>query len=72
MKYVFVHIAIQSSNFIPKSIENSIKIYNIRCKIDLIFGVVRHFQQYFIYIMETSFSVGRGRSTRREPETMGK
>jgi hypothetical protein len=38
----------------------------------LIFGVERHFQQYFSYIMATSFSGGRSRSTRREPPTMGK
>jgi hypothetical protein len=30
------------------------------------------FQQYFSYIMATSFSVGRSRSTRWEPPTMGK
>jgi hypothetical protein len=38
----------------------------------LIFGVERHFQQYFIYIMATSFSGGRSRSIGREPPTMGK
>jgi hypothetical protein len=32
----------------------------------------RHFQQYFKYIMATSFSGGRSRSTWREPLTMGK
>jgi hypothetical protein len=32
----------------------------------------RHFQQYFSYIMATSFSGGRSRSTRRAPPTMGK
>ena len=32
----------------------------------------RHFQQYFSYIMVTSFSGGRSRSTRKEPPTMGK
>ena len=37
-----------------------------------IFGVWRHFQQYFSYIVATSFSGGRSRSTRREPPTMGK
>ena len=36
------------------------------------FGVVCHFQQYFSYIMATSFSGGRSQSTRREPPTMGK
>ena len=40
--------------------------------IDLIFGVYRHFQQYFICIMATSFSGEWSRSTRREPPTMGK
>jgi len=38
----------------------------------LIFGVERHFQQYFSYIMAISFSDGRSRSTRRKPPTMGK
>ena len=39
---------------------------------DLMFGVERHFQQYFSYIMATSFSGERGRNTRSEPPTMGK
>jgi hypothetical protein len=38
----------------------------------LIFGVWHHFQQYFSYIIVTSFSGGRSRSTQREPPTMGK
>jgi hypothetical protein len=38
----------------------------------LIFVVQRRFQQYFSYIMETSFSSGRSRSTRRESPIMGK
>ena len=36
-----------------------------------IYCVLRHFQQYFSYIMATSFSGGRSRSTRREPPTRG-
>jgi hypothetical protein len=36
---------------------------------DLIFGVERHFQQYFSYVMTTSFSDGR---SRREPPIMDK
>jgi hypothetical protein len=40
--------------------------------LDLIYCVQRHFQQYFSYIMATSFSDGRNRSTRREPPAMGK
>jgi hypothetical protein len=32
----------------------------------------RHFQQYFSYIMATSFSGGKCRSNRTEPPTMGK
>jgi len=39
---------------------------------DFIYCVYRHFQQYFSYIMATSFSGGGNRSTRREPPTMGK
>jgi hypothetical protein len=35
----------------------------------LIYCVQCHFQQYFSYIMATSFSGGRGQSTRREPPT---
>ena len=37
---------------------------------DLIFWW--HFQQYFSYIMATSFIGGRSQSTQREPPTMGK
>jgi hypothetical protein len=33
---------------------------------------IRHFQQYFSYIMAISFSGGGRRCTRREPPTMGK
>jgi hypothetical protein len=33
------------------------------------FGVYRHFQQYFSYIMATSFSDG---GSQREPLTLGK
>jgi hypothetical protein len=40
--------------------------------IGLIFGVHRHFQQYFSYIMATSFSGGRSWSTQKGPPTMGK
>ena len=36
------------------------------------FGVYRHFQQYFSYIMATSFSGGGSRSTQREPPTLEK
>jgi hypothetical protein len=32
----------------------------------------RHFQQYFSYIMATSFSGGRSQSARREPSSMDK
>jgi hypothetical protein len=39
---------------------------------NLNFGVKRHFQQYFNYIMATSFSGGGSRSTRRELSTLGK
>jgi hypothetical protein len=38
----------------------------------LIDCVLRHFQQYFSYIMAASFSGGRSRSIRREPPTMDK
>jgi len=38
----------------------------------LIFGVLCDCQQYFSYIMETSFSGGRSLGTRREQPTMGK
>jgi hypothetical protein len=39
---------------------------------NLIYCVLRHFQQYFSYIMATSFSGGRSRSTQRELPTMDK
>ena len=38
----------------------------------LIFGVYLHFQQYFSYIMATSFNGGRSPTTRREPTTVSK
>jgi len=45
----------------------------LRSLIDwLIYGVSRHFQQYFSYIMATRFSGGRSRSTRGEPPNMSK
>ena len=44
----------------------------LRFDLILFYCVYRHFQQYFNYIMATSFSGGRSRSTRREPPTMGK
>ena len=39
---------------------------------NLNFGVQRHFQQYFSYVIATSFSGGGSRSTWREPPTLGK
>ena len=39
---------------------------------DLIWSDFCHFQQYFSYIMATSFSGGRSQRTRREPPTMRK
>jgi hypothetical protein len=45
------------------------KIYFFFC---LFWCFQRPFQQYFSYIMATSFSGGGSRSTRREPPTMGK
>jgi hypothetical protein len=38
---------------------------------DFVFGVLRHFQQYFSYFIAASFSGGGSWSTRREPPTMG-
>jgi hypothetical protein len=37
--------------------------------LDLGYGVQRHFQQYFSYIMAVSFIGGRNRSARRKPPT---
>ena len=53
------------------SIKNNLQFVHVSRRV-LIFGVYRHFQQYFSYIMTTSFSGGRCRSTRNEPPTMGK
>ena len=47
-------------------------IQNVHIYLLLIYCVQRHLQQYFSYIMATSFRVGRSQSTRREPLTMGK
>jgi len=38
----------------------------------IFFGAFGDFQQYFSYIMATSFSDGRSQSTQREPLIMGK
>jgi len=35
----------------------------------LVYGVYRHFQQYFSYIVAVSFIGGGNRSTRRKPQT---
>jgi hypothetical protein len=40
--------------------------------IGLVYGVKRHFQQYFSYIVVVSFIGGGNRSTRRKPETCRK
>ena len=40
--------------------------------LNLNFGVQHQFQQYFSYIMATSFSGGGSRSTRKEPPILGK
>jgi hypothetical protein len=42
------------------------------CPLWFDFFVWRHFQQYFSYIMATSFIGGRSRSTRRKTPTMDK
>jgi hypothetical protein len=36
------------------------------------YGVQRHFQQYFSYIMAVSFIGGENRSTQRKPQTCHK
>jgi hypothetical protein len=50
-------------------------LYNTESEVSsckhLIAGAYRHFQQYISYIMATSFSGGKSRST-GEPPTMGK
>ena len=38
----------------------------------ILIDFLHHFQQYFSYIMVTSFSGGGSQSTWREPPTMGK
>ena len=58
-------------SFIQPASSVIIRIYDL-ISFDLMFGVWHHFQQYFNYIMATSFSGGRSRSTRWEPPTMGK
>jgi hypothetical protein len=40
--------------------------------VGLFFSFYRHFEQYFSYIMATSFSGGGSRGTWREPPTMSK
>jgi hypothetical protein len=43
--------------------ENAVSIYSF----GLVYGVLRHFQQYFSYIVVVSFIDGRHRSKRRNP-----
>jgi len=38
----------------------------------LVYGVLRHFQQYFSYIVTVSFIGGENRNTRRKPPTCRK
>ena len=38
----------------------------------IVYGVLRHFQQYFSYIVQGSFIGGRNQSTRRKPPTCRK
>jgi hypothetical protein len=66
------------SGNVSSSCSTSVLIH-VRCSIclfdvlfDFIYCAKRHFQQYFSYIMATSFSSGGSQSTRREPPTMGK
>jgi hypothetical protein len=58
------------SVFLLLSIVLSVFLLSIVLSVCLLLSIV--FQQYFSYIMVTSFSGGRSRSTRREPPTMGK
>jgi hypothetical protein len=39
---------------------------------DVAYGIKRHFQQYFSYILAVSFIGGGNRSTRRKPTTCRK
>jgi hypothetical protein len=41
-------------------------------KLELVYGVYRHFQQYFSYIVEVSFIGGGNRSIWRKPPTCRK
>jgi hypothetical protein len=57
----------------PKELHILILIKLTNCYLlNLNFGVKRHFQQYFSYIMATSFIGGKSRSTGRKPPTMNK
>ena len=60
---------LETSNMSIVNIQNKNDI-QISFTVRLMFQ--RHFQQYFSYIMATSFSGGGRRSTRREPPTMSK
>jgi hypothetical protein len=47
-------------------------LFNSTWMIGLIYGVYRHFQQYFSYIMAVSFIDGGNRSTQRKPPSSRK
>ena len=65
-------------NILPALIISTVivELFGIQFLREIIFyffwGYLSDFQQYFSYIMATSFSGGRSRSTRREPLTKGK
>jgi len=46
--------------------------YNLKYMVWLVYGVWRHFQQYFFCIMAISFIGGGNVSTRRKPPTCHK
>ena len=43
------------------SLKRKMIVYDFDLVLDLIYCTLRHFQQYFSYIMATSFSGGRSR-----------
>jgi hypothetical protein len=66
---------LRESKYLYKSLLKKTQIFKnmmMTCFCKKLLNYFVHFQQYFSYIMVTSFSGGRSLSIQREPPTMGK
>jgi len=54
------------------NVSKMVSVAAVDCGFGFAYGVLRHFQQYFSYIVAFSFISGENRSTRRKPPTCRK